>query len=346
MQIPDLDLDSLRCFVAVAECGGFTAAGKRLHLSQSAVSLKIQRLESTLDRRLFSRTSRSLELTAEGEVLLSYAGRLLALNQEAVERIAEPALEGVLRVGVVEHFGQPFLPGLIAQFKEARPNVRLTVEMGMSQDLVNALAEGGFDFVIATAGKTPSPDLKAELVTQERILLTEPLVWVQGVSAPQTDPVSLVLIAPPCSYRRVALEALEKAGRPWHIVYSSSSLASIQSAVQAGLGIAICGRSSVRPGMNIVGPKEGLPKLPKTSLAIYSRQSAANPLAQHLSALIVKAVDRWQNDLFTAQTGFGATLNRGPRDGNGEAPRSVRRRGGRRQRNGQSSPAAVSTASG
>lgn len=72
MQIPDLDLDSLRCFVAVAECGGFTAAGKRLHLSQSAVSLKIQRLESTLDRRLFSRTSRSLELTAEGEVLLSY----------------------------------------------------------------------------------------------------------------------------------------------------------------------------------------------------------------------------------------------------------------------------------
>jgi DNA-binding transcriptional LysR family regulator len=220
--------------------------------------------------------------------------------------------------------------------------------MGMSQDLVNALAEGGYDFVIATAGKTPSPALKAELVTQERILLTEPLVWAQGGSSsidPQTDPVPLVLIGPPCSYRRVALEALEKAGRPWHIVYSSSSLASIQSAVQAGLGIAIGGRSSVRPGMKIVGPKEGLPKLPKTSLAIYSRQSAAEPLAQHLSALIVKAVDRWQNDLLTAQTGSGATLNRGLRDGNGKAPRSVRRRGDRRQRKGQSSPAAFSTAS-
>jgi DNA-binding transcriptional LysR family regulator len=170
---------------------GLRPAAKCVNLTQSAVSLKIQRLESILDRRVFSRTSRSLELTAEGELLLSYAGRLLALNQEVVERIAQPDIGGVLRAGVVEHFGQAFLPGLLAQFKQARPNVRLSVEVGMSQDLVNALAQGGFDFVIATAGKTPSPDLKAELVSQERILLTEPLVWVQGASSPidpQADP--------------------------------------------------------------------------------------------------------------------------------------------------------------
>jgi DNA-binding transcriptional LysR family regulator len=283
---------------------GLRPAAKCVNLTQSAVSLKIQRLESILDRRVFSRTSRSLELTAEGELLLSYAGRLLALNQEVVERIAQPDIGGVLRVGVVEHFGQAFLPGLLAQFKQARPNVRLSVEVGMSQDLVNALAQGGFDFVIATAGKTPSPDLKAELVSQERILLTEPLVWVQGASSPidpQADPVPLVLIAAPCSYRRIALEALDKAGRPWHIVYSSSSLASIQSAVQAGLGIAICGRSSVLPAMKIVSFKDGLPKLPRTSIGIYGRQSAAEPLAKDLTALIVKAVDRWQNDLSTVR---------------------------------------------
>ena len=174
MYIPDLDMDLVRCFVAVAENGGFTAAGKRLNLSQSAVSLKIQRLENLLDRRVFSRTSRSLELTAEGEILLNYAGRLLALNKEILERIGEPAIEAIVRVGVVEYFGQQFLPGLLAQFKQGRPNVRLSVEVGMSQDLVNALAEGKFDFVIATAGKIPSSEVKMENVTQERILLTEP----------------------------------------------------------------------------------------------------------------------------------------------------------------------------
>jgi DNA-binding transcriptional LysR family regulator len=94
-------MDLVRCFVAVAENGGFTEAGKRLNLSQSAVSLKIQRLETLLDRRVFSPTSRSLVLTPEGEILLNYAGRLLALNKEILERIGEPAIEGILRAGVV-----------------------------------------------------------------------------------------------------------------------------------------------------------------------------------------------------------------------------------------------------
>jgi DNA-binding transcriptional LysR family regulator len=308
MYIPDLDMDLVRCFVAVAENGGFTAAGKRLNLSQSAVSLKIQRLENLLERRVFSRTSRSLELTAEGEILLNYAGRLLALNREILERIGEPAIEAIVRVGVVEYFGQQFLPGLLAQFKQGRPNVRLSVEVGMSQDLVNALAEGKFDFVIATAGKIPSSEVKMENVTQERILITEPLVWAQAITSPinpQIDPVPLVLIASPCSYRRIALEALEKRGRPWQIVYTSSSLGSIQSAVLAGLGITICGRSSVLAGMKVVDYEQGLPKLPKTSIAIYSRQSVVEPLAKHLAAFIIKAVDRWESE-FTLRTPVAA----------------------------------------
>jgi DNA-binding transcriptional LysR family regulator len=169
----------------------------------------------------------------------------------------------------------------------------------MSQDLVNALAEGKFDLVIATAGKRPSSEVKSENITQERILITEPLVWAQAISSPinpNINPVPLVLIAYPCSYRRVALEALEKRGRPWQIVYTSSSLGSIQSAVLAGLGITICGRSSVLAGMEIVDCDQGLRKLPKTSIAIYSRQSAVEPLAKHLSAFIIKAVDRWESD--------------------------------------------------
>lgn len=71
MRIPDLDLDLLRCLVTVAERGGFTAAGVPLGLTQSAVSLKIKRLEGLVQRRVLERTSRSIALTRDGETLLA-----------------------------------------------------------------------------------------------------------------------------------------------------------------------------------------------------------------------------------------------------------------------------------
>src|SRR3712207_7286053 len=97
MRIPDLDLDLLRCFVTVAERGGFTAAGTALGLTQSAVSLKVKRLEELVRRRVFERTSRSIALTRDGETLLAYARRILALNDEAVRRLVAPPVAGRLR---------------------------------------------------------------------------------------------------------------------------------------------------------------------------------------------------------------------------------------------------------
>lgn len=292
----DLDLDLIRCFVAVAESGGFTSGAKRLRLTQSAVSLKIQRLETLLDRRVFIRTSRSLQVTPEGELLLDYAGRMLALNQEMIQRIADPAIEGILKLGVVEHFGQQFLPDLLAQFKKGRPNVRLIVEVAMTQDLMNGLEEGQFDLVIATTGQTPRSSVKPAPFIQERVLVREPLVWAQGPRSPidlKENPIPLVLFSPPCEYRKLAFESLEKIGRPWQVVYSSSSLTSLQAAVRAGLGITVLGQSALGPKMEPIPAKHKFPKLPETSDAIYRRQSL-DPLARHLSNFIGEAVDRWQ----------------------------------------------------
>jgi DNA-binding transcriptional LysR family regulator len=82
MRLPDLDLDLVRCFVTVVKTGGFTRASKELHLTQSAITLKIKRLEDLLQRRLFLRTTKPLELSPEGEVVMGYASRLLDLNLE------------------------------------------------------------------------------------------------------------------------------------------------------------------------------------------------------------------------------------------------------------------------
>src|SRR6516164_9687308 len=131
MRLPDLDLDLVRCFVTVVKTGGFTRASKELHLTQSAITLKIKRLEDLLQRRLFLRTTKPLELSPEGQVVLGYASHLLDLSRELIQRLAEPRESGALRLGIVQHFGYHFLPVWLSEFKREWPNVRLVTDMGM-----------------------------------------------------------------------------------------------------------------------------------------------------------------------------------------------------------------------
>ena len=94
MHTANLDIDLLRSFAAVADTGGFTAAGEVVARTQSTVSIQIKRLEEIVGKKVFERTSRSLALTPEGEMLLGYARRILELNDETVRRIAEPPVTG------------------------------------------------------------------------------------------------------------------------------------------------------------------------------------------------------------------------------------------------------------
>src|SRR5258705_12999008 len=124
MPCPDIDLDLLRTFLTVVESGGFTLASKRLHVTQSGITLKIKRLEQQLNCRLFQRTTKPLELSHEGEVVLGYARRLLDLSQEMAERVAKPKSTRALRLGVVDHFGPQLLPLWLAKFRETLPDTK------------------------------------------------------------------------------------------------------------------------------------------------------------------------------------------------------------------------------
>lgn len=296
--VPDLDLDLLRCFLTVSESSGFTLAAKRLGLSQSAVSMKIQRLESLLGVSLFTRSSRSLRHTDSGELVLGYARRLLALNQEMMERLAEPVPQGRLRLGVVQQFGQQMLPRFLALFKKAHPQVQLSVETGMSADLMAAIGEGEFDVVVAASGMAPGPALEGCPFTERDVILREPMVWAQAAASTlnlKTRPLPLVLLAATCHFRRVAQDLLERAHIPWEAVYSSASLASVQAAVQADLGIAAFSRSCLQPGMRALSPSRlGLPALPEASLSLYCAKSAPAGLVDSLAEFVFKAVAGWQ----------------------------------------------------
>lgn len=291
MSTPVLDLDLVRCFLAVAECGGFTAASRRLHLTQSAVSLKIQRLETLLGRSVFTRTSRSLALTPEGDLLLAYGRRLLALNHEMIDRISRSADAGVLRLGVMPQFGQQFLPALLSEFKLAHPGVDLAVEVGMTGELLSSLEDDRHDMVIGGAGFSGGRSFH-----EDRVLLREKVAWVQSSSSAirpgKKAPLPLVLFPAPCGYRKTALDLLERAGVPWRIVYSSTSISSIQAAIRADLGVGVLGKSSLLPGMKAVSAKAGLPSMPDITIAIYSRKSPANSLVGSFAAFLATAVNR------------------------------------------------------
>ena len=105
MTTPNLDPDLLRAFVAVADHRSFTRAAALLNRTQSAVSMQIKRLEDRLGVELFARTKANVDLSAAGEGLLGYARRILTLNDEAVGKLWERKIEGVVRLGVMDAVG-------------------------------------------------------------------------------------------------------------------------------------------------------------------------------------------------------------------------------------------------
>jgi DNA-binding transcriptional LysR family regulator len=163
-----LNFELLRAFVAVADCGGFHRAAQQLNLTQSTVSQQIKRLELETKRPLFRRTTRSIALTDDGEMLLGDARRLLQLEEAARHRLAAPRLSGTVRLGVVEEVAGGSLPPALGRFAALHPGLRLEVQIGVSADLIKQLNAGRFDVVFA---KRPLGTSKGRLVWRE------PLVW-------------------------------------------------------------------------------------------------------------------------------------------------------------------------
>ena len=291
---PILELHLVHCFLHVAESGGFTQASRRLHLSQSAVSLKIQRLEALLDRKVFDRTSRKMALTPEGELLLGYARRLIALNEEAVRTVSQRAKGGHLNLGVAQQFGQDFLFRLISRFRKAHPEITLGVEVGMSANLLRGLDESRFDVVLAAEGPVANPLSVSDGIIQDGVVRKEPMKWVRAVDSKidlKRNPLPLVVFLPPCGHRQRMIELLEHRGRTWRAGYSSASLPAIQAAIEADCGIGILAASLVTQGMKIIGKEAELPAFPDSSIALYRRKSANETLAGALITFVKQAME-------------------------------------------------------
>src|ERR1700737_3456390 len=144
-----MEFELLRSFVAVAECGGFHRAAERLNLTQSTVSQQIKRLELETKRPLFRRTTRTVTLTDDGEMLLGDARRLLQLEEAARHRLTSPPLSGTVRLGAVEEVAGGSLPPALGLFASSTPNVKLEVQIGVRSAVIEQLDAGRLDVVFA-----------------------------------------------------------------------------------------------------------------------------------------------------------------------------------------------------
>ncbi|MGN5172213.1 LysR family transcriptional regulator [Aeromonas sp. 102P] len=269
-----LDPLLLRSFVAIIDTGSFTRAGERVHLTQSTISQQIRRLEQQLGCPLLDRSGRQVVATAEGEKLLGLARRILALLAQAEEQVTEGSV--ALSLGVPEDFAAGAITPVLAAFARDYPEVRLEVQSGLSHEIWQRFEAGELDLALVKQTRGKGSPLAS---------WREPLVWVDSRDWParERDPLPLVAFPSEGLYRQQMTEALDGLGRRWRIAYVSASLASLQGAVSAGIGVSLLPKR-LMPADQLVLTQ--WPKVAPVELALHAGVSGSEPLTRLSAALI------------------------------------------------------------
>ena len=272
-----IDTHQIKSFIAIAETGTFSKAASNVGRTQSALSLQIKKLEDMLDCQLFVRTARRVTLTEQGEIFLGYAKQMISLQWEVFSRLKEPDLAGKIRFGTPEDFATHYLPEVLASFHQHHPRIQLSVECDLTLNLVKGFERGNFDLILVK--RDP------QTVKGGSKVWREPLVWVAADHYMTEQPLSLVLSPQPCIYRARALAALDRAKVPWHISYTSPSLAGTLAAVRAGLGITVLPANMLPEGIHRIAKELKLPELADAEIALMKRDDltkASEMLAEHI----------------------------------------------------------------
>lgn len=281
----NLDTDVLRTLVTARQLGGFNRAAQQVGRSQSAVSQQIRKLEEQVGQPLFRREGRSLALTEAGDVILSYARRILDLNDEAVAAVRGTAVGGTIRVGLPTDFAESWLPMALARFKRAHPGVRVEANTDRRAILIDRLDKGQLDLVLLFGD-----GLRSDALHLARL----PMVWI-GSSKEKPNwqdgrPLPLAVFNPPCFFRETAIAALDRAGIPWHIAFTSLSLHGIWAAVDAGLGITLRTTTGLPNQLIALDKKSGLPSLPMIDLSLHDGGRELTPAATRFKEILLETL--------------------------------------------------------
>jgi len=276
-----LDLDQLQSFCVIADCGSFTEAARRVHKTQSAVSMQIKRLEERLGQMLFSRDGRTITLTAHGRELYAIARKMLKLNSKIIDVFNDADLTGSIRFGVPDDYAVRLLPVILSQFQRTHPKIAIDVKCMASEELLSGMHSGKFDLIIFTQG------------TQHEfgeVFRTEKIYWVakENGTAINLDPIPMAMGDVGCCWRSEATNNLNQSNKDFRIAYTSSNATAIISAVLSDLAVGVLPQSAMQKGLVVLGEDSGLPRLADAQVAVLRASHAYggiyNALCEHIIA--------------------------------------------------------------
>jgi len=278
------DLDVMRSFVAGVDLGSFAKASARVGRSTSAVSAQLKRLEEQAGTPLFRKEGRGLALTEAGETLLSYARRLLDLNDEAASAVRNVDLDGLVKIGVQEDFGEILLPHVLGQFARAHPRTKIEARIARNGDLLDRVSTGALDLALvwSSAQESGSGEHVAQL----------PMKWIGRAeqvehARARDEPIPLVLFEAPCLFRTTAIAALDRAGLAWRVALTSPSLAGLWAATSAGLGVTVRTELGLPPGMTPLDTNVPFSeRLPLLSLVLHCANDGGSMAVDRLAEIV------------------------------------------------------------
>lgn len=285
--IINLQTDLLRTFVSVIDLGAYTKAGEALGRTQPAISLQIRRLEELVGAQIIKQVGRSLVLTGEGEMLLSYAREILRLNDEAVSYFNRSKIAGVVRVGLPTDYAVAFLQGVITEYTRQHAGISLEIHCGWSADILDRLRADELDLAIAMVNNEQAQYLSRSWIERP--------IWAAAETASFDPAQGIPLAAHPegCAYRARMIQALDAAHLRWRVAYTGSGISGLQNAVVNGFGVSALTRYTMLPGMRALDERDGFPPLAEIRVGLFYKHprlsDAGILLVNHLIARLDEA---------------------------------------------------------
>ncbi|ABI88550.1 bacterial regulatory helix-turn-helix, lysR family protein [Burkholderia ambifaria AMMD] len=313
---PNFDVAALRSLVAGVDLGSFAKAADRVARSSSAVSAQIRKLEEQAGTPLFVKAGRGLALTDAGDAMLRYARRMIELNDEAAAAVRGVNLDGWVRVGLQEDFGEAILPDVLGRFARAHPKVRIEARVARNAELLERLDANQLDLALVW-GDPASATLVSRAGIDSDAIAQVPMQWIAAVGAAgfgmpdgggpadggddgdaslramraSAEPLPLVVFDRPCRFFGAATDALDRAGVPWRVAFTTPSLAGLWAAASAGLGLTVRSHYGLPASVRVLDAASfGLPELPSLPLMLLRRTSSATPTVERLARIVTQAV--------------------------------------------------------